>query len=253
VIFFLFFLFTFAIFVFVLYKVQYFFIFEPHKYTREPLDDRFTALEISTQDGTLLEGILYSPNEYRETLLYFGGRSQDSVALISKLAQNYNEYQIITCNYRAYGNSMGKLSEKDVLEDALFVARKLQEHYGKMNIMGYSLGSSVAAYVASKMEIKNLFLIGAFDSVFAIIKEKIPFLPSKMIAYRFDTASYVSKVKAKTYLLVSKDDNIVSFKRAEILKTRVKNLVEFKELSGYNHNEILFSPESLELVKKGLG
>ena len=249
----LFLLMTLAIFLLVLYEIQYFFLFEPKKYKREPLDDRFTSLEIKAQDGISLEGVIYEPKEFQNTILYFGGRSQDSVALISKLALNFPTQRIITYNYRGYGDSKGSLNETAMFEDALFVARKLQEHYAELSIIGFSLGSSLAAFVAAKLYVKHLFLIGAFDSVHALTKRKFFLLPSLLIRYRFDTALHVSSVEARTYFVSSKDDTIVPLESSYSLKIRIKNLVEFQELSGYNHDEILFSPETIDLVKRVLG
>jgi hypothetical protein len=248
----LFFLLTLSVLAVFLYQLQYFFIFEPHKYPREQLDERFKALEIKTKDGVLLEGVEYSPAEFTHTLLYFGGRSQDSVALIKKLSENYSEYRIITFNYRGYGDSKGVLSEKIVFEDALFVARKLQEHYGTLSLMGYSLGSSLAAFAATSLKLENLFLIGAFKSVSDVMKRRVPLLPTFMIKYRFDTALHVRDVESPSYLIVSKTDEIIPFKSAYALSSCIKNLAEFKELYGYNHDEILFSPETTALVKRVL-
>ena len=108
------------------------------------------------------------------------------------------------------------------------------------------------AILFSKIEVKNLFLIGAFESVFSLFRAKAPLLPSFLIRYRFDTALHVSVVEAKSYLLSSKDDEIVPIENFYNLKKRIKNLVEYKELTSYNHDEILFSQETQDLVKRVL-
>ncbi|MDD2357812.1 MAG: alpha/beta fold hydrolase [Thiovulaceae bacterium] len=216
------------------------------------MDERYTPLEIQAEDGTTLEGMEFTPEHFSHTIFYLGGRSQDSVALIHRLAFALENNRIVTFNYRGYGNSQGTPSEQNVYEDAAYIAEKLKERYGNFSIVGFSLGSSVAAYVASKIKVEKLFLLGGFDSVFHIIKNKIPLLPSFLIRYKFDTALHVSSVEAPTYLVSSKDDNIVPIKNANNLKISIKNLTEFKELSSYNHDEILFSQESVNLIKKGL-
>ena len=237
---------------FFLYQVQYFFIFDPKKHRREMLDERYTPLEIRVEDGTLLEGIEFTPEHFSHTIFYLGGRSQDSVALIHKLVFSFVDYRIVTFDYRGYGDSKGTPNEQNLYGDALYIAQKLQERYGNFSLMGFSLGSSVAAYVASKIKVENLFLFGGFDSVFNIIKYKFPWLPSFLIRYKFDTALHVSHVEVPTYLVSSKDDDIVPIKNAHNLKNSIKNLVEVEELSSYNHDEILFSQQSVNLVKRVL-
>lgn len=233
-----------------MYQVQYFFVFEPKKYPREILDERFTPLEIKAEDGTPLEGMIYSPKNFSHTILYMGGRSQDSVALITKLSASFENYRIIAYNYRGYGDSKGSLSEENIFNDALFVARKLQENYGEMSILGFSLGGSLAAYTASNCSVNNLFLISPFDSVYEVIKRKMAFFPSRLIRYRFDTALHVKQVDAKTYVVASKSDRLIPIENIHNLLTNVKNLEEFKELDGYNHDEVLFSPETVDLVQR---
>ncbi len=248
----LFIFFTLVILTFFIIQVQYFFLFDPKKHRREFLDERYTPLDVQAEDGTILEGIEFTPKHFTHTIFYIGGRSQDSVALIHKLAFSFEGYRIVTFNYRGYGSSQGSPSELNVYEDALYVAKKLQQRYGEFSIIGFSLGSSVAAYVASKIKVEKLFLLGGFDSVFHIIRNKIPLLASFLIRYKFNTALHVSSVNAPTYLVSSKDDDVVPIKNAHNLKISIKNLAEFKELSSYNHDEILFSSESINLVKKAL-
>ena len=248
----IFLLLTLLILMFFLYQVQYFFIFDPKKHRREMLDERYTPLEIRVEDGTLLEGIEFTPEHFSHTIFYLGGRSQDSVALIHKLVFSFVDYRIVTFDYRGYGDSKGTPNEQNLYGDALYIAQKLQERYGNFSLMGFSLGSSVAAYVASKIKVENLFLFGGFDSVFNIIKYKLPWLPSFLIRYKFDTALHVSHVEVPTYLVSSKDDDIVPIKNAHNLKNSIKNLVEVEELSSYNHDEILFSQQSVNLVKRVL-
>ena len=248
----IFLLLTLLILMFFLYQVQYFFIFDPKKHRREMLDERYTPLEIRVEDGTLLEGIEFTPEHFSHTIFYLGGRSQDSVALIHKLVFSFVDYRIVTFDYRGYGDSKGTPNEQNLYGDALYIAQKLQERYGNFSLMGFSLGSSVAAYVASKIKVENLFLFGGFDSVFNIIKYKFPWLPSFLIRYKFDTALHVSHVEVPTYLVSSKDDDIVPIKNAHNLKNSIKNLVEVEELSSYNHDEILFSQQSVNLVKRVL-
>jgi len=248
----LFFIFTLFILVLFIYQVQYFVLFDPKKYRRERLDARYIPLEIQAEDGTLLEGMEFTPEHFTDTLFYLGGRSQDSVALIHKLASNFENYRIVTFNYRGYGNSKGLPNEQNLYADAYYVAQKLQERYGELSVLGFSLGSSVASYVASKLKIKKLFLIGGFDSVKHIFKKRAWVLPPFLVRYNFDTVLHVSNVDAMTYLVCSKDDFVVPIENVHHLKSSIKMLVEYKELSRYNHDELLFAQETINLLKEGL-
>ncbi|MDQ7068635.1 MAG: hypothetical protein Q9M40_12030 [Sulfurimonas sp.] len=75
-------------------------------------------------------------------------------------------------NYRSYGKSKGKINEKNIHSDALKIAELVEKNYGSFYLLGYSLGSSVAAYVSSHHKVKALFLVGAFDSIASLAKSK---------------------------------------------------------------------------------
>ncbi len=209
-------------------------------------------LSLHADDGTYLEGVVFTPKIFKESLFYLGGISQDSVGLIYKLSQCYKNYQILTFDYRGYGNSKGTPSQKYLYEDSLHVSKIFKKYYGNFSILGYSIGSSVAAFVASKQRVKNLFLIGAFDSIKNMAKIKYPYIPSFLIRYKFDTQSYVRYVNCDTYLIYSIDDEIVYPKCSLDLKQSIKHLVQYKELRGYNHHQILCCDETIVLVKKVL-
>jgi uncharacterized protein len=232
------------------YQMQFFLVFQPHKYPRESLDKHFTPLSIVVSDKTLLEGIEYAPEQFEHTLVYIGGKYQDSVALIQKLAVNFPFYRIVTYNHRGYGDSQGHVNEKVFYKDALEVAKKFTARYGIYSLLGYSLGSSAAAFVASHVSVEHLFLIGAFDSIEAMFTQRG--VPAFLVRYRFDTAVYMQNVSAKTCLVVSTDDQIIPIKRSRYLRDKIKNLAWYKELSGYNHNEILLCKESKACIEKVL-
>ncbi|WP_345993996.1 alpha/beta hydrolase [Sulfurimonas sp. HSL-1716] len=246
----LFFIATILILAVFLYQVQYFIVFDPKKHRKEELDEKFSLLEIKAEDGTLLEGAEYCPLNFKHTLFYVGGRSQDTVGLIHKLSRSFEDCRILTFNYRGYGDSKGMPSEQNIYGDVLHVAKRFLAHYGDFSIIGFSIGSSAAAYAASKLKVQRLFLLGGFDSVRNIFLKRG--FPSFLIKYDFNTALYVKDVDADTYLISSQDDDVVPIENARNLKSRIKKLTEYKELSGCSHDEILFSDETINLVKRVL-
>lgn len=238
---------SFLILLFAFYQWQYFMIFSPTYYRGETLPQDCEMLSIMSDDGKELEGVCYSPKGAGKTLLFFAGRSHDSVGLIEKLSLTYPMTQIITFNYRSYGKSQGKVSEKNILSDALKIAQLIQKNYGDFYLLGFSLGSSVAADVASKHKTQGLFLVGAFDSIASLAKSKyvdrgrVPYVDlSRVFRYKFTTGISVANVEADTYLFVSVDDETTYIENARELKKKIKNLVWYEELDALTHKEILW-------------
>ncbi len=83
----------------------------------------------------------------------FGGRSEDASWICARLATLRGVHSLVL-NYRGYGSSQGRPSEAAVLADALTVYDWVSSQPGvdaqRLGIIGRSLGSGIAAYVASE-------------------------------------------------------------------------------------------------------
>lgn len=231
-------LFTLLVLIFAFYQWQYFMIFSPTYKRGEELPEFCEMLSIISDDGKELEGVVYSPLNAKKTVLFFAGRSHDAVGLISKLSLTYPKTRIITFNYRSYGKSQGKISEKNLLNDGVKIAQLVQKHYGDFYLFGFSLGSSIAAYVASQHKTQALILVGSFDSIRSLVYSN--FFPSFIFRYKFATGESIVHVEADSYLFASVDDTTTSIESARELKKKIKNLVYYKELQNLTHKELLW-------------
>jgi pimeloyl-ACP methyl ester carboxylesterase len=232
-------------------------MFSPTYYRSDELDDDFEFLNIIADDGTKLEGVVYEPKEmYRKladidsTLLFFGGRMQDSVGLIKKLSTSFEHTRIIAFNYRSYGKSDGILSEKKMLDDGLAISKIVQKNYGDFYILGFSLGSAVASYVASKMHVKGVFLISPFESIALFLKKKYGYFLPWLLRYKFNKAKFVKDIEAKTYIFASKHDEVIHVQNSINLKKHVKNLALYKELENISHDELLWDKKIVNEINK---
>jgi len=243
----LFLLVTLAILFFAFYHWQFYMVFTPTHYKNRKLNAKSRILEIVVEDNIRLEGVIYEPERPVATILLFVGRSQDAVALMDKFSSYYPLCRIVSFNYRGYGESSGEVNEKNMLSDALEIARLVEKNYGAFYLFGYSLGSNVAAYVAQERAARGLFLVGAFDSLASLAKSRFVqrgFFPdidlSSIFRYRLATGEYVQNILTPTYLFVSRSDDVTYIENARILKEKIRNLVEYVELEGLNHKELLW-------------
>ncbi len=236
------------------YQWQHFMIFSPTYYRDGELDENFTILSVTSDDGIELEGVVFEPQNPHATLLFFAGRSHDSVSLVSRLSNIFPHARIVTFNYRSYGLSEGVASEENLFKDGVQIAQLIQKNYGDFYILGFSLGSSISAYVASKVDTLGVFLVGSFDSIASLAKER--FISrgkfsrmnlNKIFRYKFNNEEYVQKICAKTYLFVSKDDETTYIENARNLKKCIKNLEFYKEFDKLSHKQLLWH---VDVVKK---
>lgn len=248
-------LFTLFVIAIAFYRWQYFMVFSPVYYREEELDDSFTMLSLTTDDGVELEGVVYEPKEVSSTLLFFAGRSHDSVGVIKKLSLTFKNARIVTFNYRSYGKSKGVASEKNILKDGIQIADFVKQNYGEFYILGFSLGSSVAAFVASKKDVLGVFLVASFDSIASLAKEKFvkrgifPMIDlSEIFRYKFNNRVHVQGIESKTYLFVSRHDETTYIQNSRNLRDNIKNLEFYEEFDDLNHKEILWYPDVVEKI-----
>jgi pimeloyl-ACP methyl ester carboxylesterase len=182
--------------------------------------------------------------------LFFTGRGYDCVGLIKKLSLRFPHARIVAFNYRSFGKSGGKLSEKNIFSDTLLMAKKVQKNYGDFYILGFSLGSSVASYVASKHKVKGLFLVGVYDSVAGVAKRKFGVDLSMFFRYKFDNTKFVKNIDSPTYVFVSKSDTTTYIETARALKGYFKNLVYYVELENLSHDDLLWDKSVVEKINK---
>jgi len=230
---------------------QYHALFHPKFYRDDSFDERFKPLFIRAEDGVKLEGAVFSPKEPKGRILYFGGRGQDSVGLLPKLARCYLDVQIISFNYRGYGKSEGKISEQALLQDALLVYEKVVKNFGGCDLVGYSFGCSVASYVAGHKDVQKLFLIAPFASIETFIKDRYRFtLP--FLRYSFDTCAYLQQSNAKISLFASEDDEIVPFENTKRLKKCVLDFEHYIVLQESRHVEMLCERRVTEVIHSSI-
>ena len=223
---------------FLYFRWQYSALFHPKLYREEPFDERFRFLSVTSEDGVKLEGCVYEPQNFQATLLYFGGRGQDSVGLLPKLSKCHPSFRIVTFNYRGYGKSEGVVNEKNMMQDALLVYEKVEKNFGEVDLFGFSLGCSVASFVAANKNPKRLFLAAPFASLKSLVQDIYGFtLP--LLRYSFDTCAHLKQVQSEVYIFISRDDNVVPYKNSQRLYACLGGSSDILEVEGLMHTEVL--------------
>ena len=211
------------------------------------------SLEVS--DDAVLDGVYKKSNQKNlPTIIYFGGNSDDATRFLLYV-KNINNFNIVTFNYRGYVQSTGKPSEKNLFSDALKIYDKFAKD-SKIILIGRSLGSGVALYLASKREVSGVVLITPYDSIASLAKEKYPFLPIDLILkYKFESVKYVEKIASPISIIEVKGDRTIPNAHTLKLSKKIKNQGEFIVLENTTHGDVLNHPkfeESIKNIIKGI-
>ncbi len=188
------------------------------------------------------------------TVIYFGGNAQDVVQLNFE-AKKFNIHQLIAVNHPGYGESTGVPSQKSLYESALQVydwaIKEYQLKPQNIIIMGRSLGSSVATYLAAKRESKGLILITPFDSVENIAANQYKYFPVKLLMrHAFPTIEYINQVEVPTLMLAAEKDEMIASENLKNLMQATNENQKLVEYSHVGHNTIQESDSYYQDINK---
>lgn len=179
-----------------------------------------------------------------KALIYFGGNNEDVSTNISKYRDLFPNHTVYLHNYRGYGGSEGKPTEEGLFADALALYDHLAERHGSINVIGRSLGTGVAVYLASERKVENLALVTPYDSITNVAAGQYPYLPvRRLLKDRFDSHARAGLLSANTLLLIAANDELIptghSEKLAEALNPDHTRVIT---IDGVDHNSICESP-----------
>ena len=196
---------------------------------------------IRASDGLKLSGWFIPAERPRATILFCHGNAGNiSDRLESIRVFNRLNLNIFIFDYRGYGRSEGKPSEKGTYLDSEAAYRFLTEDKQIKNddiiIFGRSLGGAVAAYLARKYNPGSLILEGTFTSALDIAKDIYPYLPVKIISrYNYNTEDYLNRTKCPVLIIHSSEDRMIPLTHGQRLFESANEPKEFLEITG-THN-----------------
>ncbi|MCK5237388.1 MAG: hypothetical protein KAR06_10410 [Deltaproteobacteria bacterium] len=205
-----------------LYLFQERFIFHPQPITKTNLDHiekQFPDIEritLNTYDGVKINGWLLKDKVHDTpipAIIYFGGNAEEVSWMLEK-KESFKDRALILFNYRGYGESDGKPSEKHLFDDSLLIYDYLTTR-GEINsneiaVMGRSLGTGVAVFLASQRQVSRIILVSPFDSITAVAQRRIPFAPiGLLLKHKFESVERAPEIKIPLLAFIADDDTTV--------------------------------------------
>ena len=258
----------------ILYFRQPSFLYSPVRevpYTPGELGLDFESVVFKSGDGLLLSGwYIPAPSEGRAeaasaqsgnslpmgqaensefTVLFCHGNGGNMMHRLDSINILYNlGLNCFIFDYRGYGNSKGKPSEEGTYTDVKAAYDWLREEKkispSNIIIFGRSLGGSIAAQLASKVEARALIIESAFTSYVAIGRKFYPYMPVRWFArFSYQTIDYVKEVDCPVMIIHSRGDEIIPFEFGLELYEAANEPKEFVEIFGSHNDGFLVSSE----------
>ncbi len=142
---------------------------------------------IDTEDQIRLHG-WYLPHESaRSSAVFFHGNGEDvsSCGLEMSWWRDQLGASILVMDYRGYGRSQGKPSEKELVSDGIlacqWLAQREQTQVSDVVLWGRSIGGGVAAGVAETTQPRAMVMECTFDSLTNVASFHFPWLPVRWL------------------------------------------------------------------------
>jgi uncharacterized protein len=188
-------------------------------------------------------------------IVYFGGNAED-VLYTAATAQRLDARAVLVVNYRGYGGTPGKPGQAALFEDALAIhAHVLAKGVPTSDIvvMGRSLGSGIAAMLASERPVRAAILITPYDSLAAVAAHHYSIFPVRLLLkHPFPSSDFAKRSKVPALILAAEHDNVVPAIHARRLHEAWSGS-EIHVLESVGHNDIEMHPRYYELVNGFLG
>ncbi len=240
-----------------LYLNQEKIIFFPDKLAKEHVfqfNNPFEEKLISVDEKTMLHGLLFKSDRSKGLIFYLHGNAGclDSWGNIAAIYTAMH-YDVFMLDYRGYGKSEGKInSEEEFFHDIQIVYDSLKLCYAedKITVLGYSIGTGPAAWIAAHNHPRRLILQAPYYNLTDMMKRGYPFLPTFILKYKFSTNEYLKRCQMPITLFHGDQDRVIYYGSSVKLKKEIKPGDQLITLRGAGHNGMSDCPDYLAALQQ---
>lgn len=174
-------------------------------------------------------------------IVYYGGNAED---VTGQAFEPWPEdWALALVNYRGYGASEGRPSERVLCADAEVVldalARRPDVDPARIVLAGRSLGTGVATHVAGRRPVRGVVLISPYDSMVALARHHYPFLPVRwLLRHRFDSIARAPGIRTPLLAIAGERDAVVPPERSWRLYEAWGGPKRWVVIPGVNHDDL---------------
>jgi len=201
-----------------------------------------TDVDLRAADGAKLHAWWVARPEARVVTLFLHGNAGNLTHRAYRMAEwTAAGSAVLMVDYRGYGKSEGRPSEKGLYADAeaaydwLVAAGWAPE---RIVVHGESLGTAVAVELASRRQCAGLVLEAPFTSGSDMAGRVLPVL-GPLVFRAFDSKSRIGAVRAPILVIHGDRDGVVPFEQGEALFRAASEPKWFWRVEGAGHNNLV--------------
>ena len=221
------------------YSVQERLIFHPRALPPDYRYDWGTERSIDVGDGVTLSTV-WADGPGEDVALFFHGNVGDNnrARYQARALLASPQYDVVAVDYRGFGKSGGQPTDnQQLLDDVQAVYDTVRAHYAehRIHLVGYSLGTGMAAYLAAENDPAHLTLIAPYTSLVDMKNEHFWWLPDALLRYRLNTAGRIGDVACPIDIYHGTADRLIPFAMAEELVQLADGRAALHRLEGVSH------------------
>jgi pimeloyl-ACP methyl ester carboxylesterase len=199
-------------------------------------------LFLDTEDGVRIHAFLLPAEGATRALLFLHGNAGNAshrlpnAELLVRLGVT-----VLLVDYRGYGRSEGRPSERGVYADARAGLAYLVDELGfperRVVLFGRSLGAAVAVDLARGRELAGVILESAFPSLSAMAREVFGTGFGPFTRGRFDSLAKIGDLRCPLLAFHGDRDEVVPYELGRVLFEAAPEPKAFETLAGAGHND----------------
>ncbi len=209
----------------------------PHKEVNIPYSENSTINIVQ---------FLVPDSAVKGVVLYFHGNKKN-ISWYARFSPyfTHNNYEVWMIDYPGFGKSTGVFSEQKLYDWALTLYKLARARFSPDSIIiyGKSMGTGIAAQLASIRDCRHLILETPYYSMPSIIDNYLPIYPvNTMIHYKLPTWQYLPNVTAPVTIFHGTNDWVIPYRNAKRLKPHLKPVDLFVTVKNGKHNDLFKYP-----------
>jgi pimeloyl-ACP methyl ester carboxylesterase len=238
-----------------LYYYQERLLFFPEKTAADVVfefDNEFIEKNIPTRSGHIINSLLFKKENSKGVIFYLHGNS-GNLESVGNVATHFLPlgYDVFMIDYAGFGKSTGGITnQEDLYRDMQDVYDDLKKNYteGQIVILGYSLGTGIAAHLALQNQPAHLVLHAPYYNMSDMMQRNYPGIPTFILKYKLATNEYLKDYKAPVHLFHGEIDSVIPLESAQRLNSELG--IPLYILPNQGHNDMAGNKEALSQLNK---
>ena len=213
-------------------------IFHPRPIAADYLYDWGEEIAVPVEGASLSTVWVRKPNSKGVVLYFHGNKGDNNRGLYQMRNVLEKPFDAVMIDYRGFGKSTGEVeSNKQLLADVQAVYDRVKQEYSedKIHLLGYSLGTGMASYLAAENNPAELTLVAPYTNLEDMKNQAFWWLPDFLLKYRLDTESRIARIKCPVNIFHGTQDELIPFAMAERLKELSPKRVRLIPMKGVGH------------------